>query len=121
MSSTIKILTFLYLYSLTANALNVEWHKKSCLNHVISSINSLSTRGKVFNVSVLSFFKKHEYKNTLFNRFGLDNHFQGITYLPKKNLVILSGANINNKSASLFFISTQKKIEMIERYDIDNN
>jgi hypothetical protein len=115
----IKSLFLLTLFwGSNALALNYDWHKKSCLNDVVKSIQEISSEGTGFKVPIDDFFKKHEYKNTILNRFGLDNHFQGITFLPKKDLIVISGANVNNKSASLFFISNKKKPQIKLRYDI---
>jgi hypothetical protein len=100
-------------------ALNYQWHKKSCLQDVVASVKGISTQGLEYKVPADSFFTKHEYKNTLFNCFGIDNHFQGITYFPEKELIVISGANIHNKSASLFFITNNKTTQIKLRYDIE--
>lgn len=97
---------------------NEQWYKKSCLKDVHKSVENLSPQGESFSVSTKGFFLGDEYRNTFKNSLGLDNHFQGISYIPKKNIVVISGAKKRDKSASLFIIEKSKKPQLKLRYDI---
>lgn len=114
-----KIGLIVLLITQSTFALNYQWHKKSCLDNVVKSIKQLPNKGEAFVLTTDGFFSDHEYKNTFRNKLGIDNHFQGITYHPKNNIIVLSGANKNNKSASLFIIEKTKKPTLKLRYNIE--
>jgi hypothetical protein len=78
------VLFVLSFYAHDLFALNYKWHKKSCLTNVVKSVQNISTTGEAYAVNTDGFFSTHEYKNTFKNAFGLDNHFQGITYNRKR-------------------------------------
>ena len=98
-----RIFFFLSLFSFHAYSTFLDWHNSTCLNNVQATISNLPSVGKseVFETSNI-FTRKYEYRNLLINKFGLDNHFQGIIYNKENDSYIVSGGNSNSKTGSLF-------------------
>lgn len=105
-----------------------NWFSKTCVANAIKDINQIEARGDkdYFYPNPSSFYTSKEYRKTLVNRFGLDNHFQGIIYDEIENYHILSGANANLKikTGSLFISSYDKfsgTYQLSKRLDLKTN
>lgn len=125
--SLFKISTLLFIFPFTLNASKlskadlIKWSEYTCLDNVEDAFKKLPIKGKKFKLNSEKMFKnKKEYRNTLLNKLGLDNHFQGITYLKDKDVVVLSGGNVNTKSGMLLVTNplNQKNARFNKRIDV---
>lgn len=96
--------TFIFiLFSCCAFANNL------CVDDVKSQFQMLSTEGREIPISIEpNVFEGKSYILRPLNKFGIDNHFQGIQKLPGKDNFVITGSDLNNKRADLVFVSDRK-------------
>ena len=80
-----------------------------CVENVVESMKHLKRNGSDLRVRNNKIIKGRKYTMGLFNKFGIDNHFQGIQRLFNSEYFVFSGGDYARKQGHLFIGKIESK------------
>lgn len=109
-----KYLSLLFLMSFSSLSFAFpdqnEWFQRKCLVDVKRSVESLKQKGIARTIYAKEeMFPKSSYSMSWRNRFGIDNHFQGIYYSFNQDAYLITGGNKKTKTGSIFLSQKNQK------------
>lgn len=78
-------------------------HAQECLENVAVALERLDKKPSVFRIKTNGLIKERAYSASWRNKFGIDNHFQGIKVFNNHKHFVISGSDIHRRKGELFF------------------
>ncbi|MDA8793180.1 hypothetical protein N9N67_08035 [Bacteriovoracaceae bacterium] len=93
---------------------------KTCRDELLGKFYQIGLQQNKSKIMAKKYFNSKEYRQTGFNFYASNNHFQSIIKIPHSEVVYITGSNKKNMSGDLIIVDHEKK-KLVKKFKISKN